>query len=182
MVAYPENEKMETKSGEVLISFPGLPASTVLPKEKWMLDRVDAELKAGRRVMLFGWHEAVLPRLARLVERELSEPCALLVAGKVQAAKRQDWIDEKVIKPGRRVLAVNGAAVQTGLNNLVHFHTAIWMQNPGVNPITKRQAEVAGQRKMAVEMVPNNPGSCQCGEGGLLPRPIAAQEAHHDHD
>jgi len=140
VVAYPENPKLEGDSGRVLASFPGLPASTVLAKEKWMLETVEAKLKAGRRVMLFGWHEAVLPRLSRLVERELGEPCALLQAAKVQASKRQTWIDEKVINPKRRVLAVNGAAVQTGLNNLVWFQDAIWFQNPGVNPIVYRQA------------------------------------------
>lgn len=112
----------------------------VLPKERWMLDTMRAELAEGRRVMILGWHERVLPRLARLIEAELGERAALLDAKKVAAAKRQGWIDREVIANGRRVLVVNPVAVQTGLNNLVWFSTQLWMQNPAVNPVVYRQA------------------------------------------
>lgn len=140
-VAYPENEDLGPFSGRVIASFDGLPASTVLPKERWMLETIEASFRAGQRVMIFAWHESVLPRLHRLIERELGEKAGLLLASKVQAKKRQDWIDEKVIRAKRRVLVVNGAAVKTGLNNLVWFQKAIWMENPGVDPQTKRQAD-----------------------------------------
>jgi hypothetical protein len=136
-VAYPEGEPC---NGRVLISYPGLPAAQVLPKERRMLEVVEAELKEDRRIMLFAWHDLVLPRLQRLVERELGETCALLDAGKVQARKRQAWIDSNVIAKKRRVLVVNPVAVQTGLNNLVWFHSVWWHENPGVNPIAYRQA------------------------------------------
>ena len=75
-------------------------ADVVLPKERWMLDTVRAELAEGRRVMILGWHERVLPRLARLVEQEFGERVALLDAKKVAAAKRQGWIDREVIAKG----------------------------------------------------------------------------------
>jgi hypothetical protein len=37
-------------------------------------------------------------------------------------------------------MVTNPVAIQTGLNNLVHFATEIWMENPACNPIIYRQA------------------------------------------
>lgn len=134
-IAYPESA-----GGSVVASQKPFPAATILPKEAWMLAKIQEELDEGRNVMVFAWHQAVLPRLARLIATATGKPCPALDAGKVQAAKRQAWIDREVIAKGRRVLVVNPVAVQTGLNNLVHFATEIWMQNPGCNPATYRQA------------------------------------------
>jgi hypothetical protein len=137
VIAYPEGAVDEGL--KVVAEAAPLPASELLPKEAWMLERVKSELAEGRRVMILAWHSAVLPRLARLVEAQLGEKCPVLDAGKVQASKRQAWIDREVIAKGRRVLVVNPVAVQTGLNNLVHFSSQIWMENPGVNAIVYRQ-------------------------------------------
>lgn len=136
VVAYPESEG----AGMVAMA-PLLPASTLLPKEEWMLAKVKAELAEGRRVMLFTWHTALMPRIARLIEEHLGETCPVLDAGKVAASKRQAWIDKEVIKKDRRVLVVNPVAVQTGLNNLIWFSTEIWMENPACNAIVLRQAK-----------------------------------------
>lgn len=134
-IAYPAD-----CGGDVVAREEPLPASTILPKERWMLDTIRRELAEGRRVMVFAWHATVLPRLARLIEAELGEACPVLEASKVQASKRQAWIDREIIAKGRRVLAVNPVCVQTGLNNLVWFSTEIWMQNPAVNAVVYRQA------------------------------------------
>lgn len=134
-ISYPENA-----GGRLVAREPGLPPSEVLPKERWMLDTIQAELAEGRRVLVFAWHVALLPRLQRIISDGIGEPCSLLDAQRVSASKRQSWIDREVIGRGRRVLVVNPVAVQTGLNNLVHFSTEIWMQNPGCNPIVYRQA------------------------------------------
>lgn len=135
-IAYPEG----VEGGGVVAREEPFAASTVLPKERWMIERVRAELAEGRRCLVFAWHAVVLPRLARLLTAELGEPVPVLDAGKVQAAKRQAWIDREVIAKKRRVLVVNPVAVQTGLNNLVWFSTEVWMQNPGCNAIVYRQA------------------------------------------
>jgi len=37
-------------------------------------------------------------------------------------------------------MLANPVAIQTGLNNLVHFATQIWHENPACNPIVYRQA------------------------------------------
>ena len=135
---------------------------TILPKEQWMLDKVHDELAEGRNVMIFGYHGIVLPRLRRLVQEQLGEPCALLLAtpdksikatrvgkplskgegpiGSPDTDKRKPWIASEIIGRGVRVLVVNSTAVQTGLNNLVHFNSIIWMENPACNPIGFRQA------------------------------------------
>jgi len=135
-VAYPESV-----GGAVIIEAAPFPASTRLPKETWCLDTIRAELAEGRNVLVFGWHDKVLPRLQRVLTEALGEPVALLDANKVAAAKRQDWIDREVIAKRRRVLVVNPVAVQTGLNNLVWFATAIYTENPMCNPIVYRQSK-----------------------------------------
>lgn len=135
-IRYPESV------GSLLVATqPPLPASTVLPKEQWLIDQVKRELAEGRNVMVFSWHVSLLPRLARLISEALDgEKVPILYANKVPTAKRQDWITKQVVQKGARVMVTNPVAIQTGLNNLVHFATEIWMENPACNPIIFRQA------------------------------------------
>ena len=135
-VAYPESV-----GGAVIFEAAPFPASARLPKETWCVETLRAELAAGRNVLVFGWHDKVLPRLQRVFAEALGEPVAFLDADKVAAAKRQDWIDREVIAKKRRVLVVNPVAVQTGLNNLVWFSTALYTENPMCNPIVYRQSK-----------------------------------------
>lgn len=134
VISYPE-----AVGGDVVVSMPLLPSNQLLPKEEWMLAKIKAELAEGRRVMVFTWHTALMPRLARLIEKHLDEKCPILDANKVAAGKRQAWINKEVIGKKRRVMIVNPVAVQTGLNNLVWFSTQLWMENPGCNAIVYRQ-------------------------------------------
>jgi hypothetical protein len=90
--------------------------------------------------MVFGWHVSLLPRLARLIEQATGEKVPVLYADKVPTAKRQAWIDKNVVSKGARVMVANPLGISTGLNNLVHFSTEIWMENPGCHPLIFRQA------------------------------------------
>lgn len=135
-IRYPES----VLEGRLVASEPGFASSELLPKEAWMLDRVERELAEGRRVMVFAWHVKLLPRLARLIEERIGERVPILHADKVGTAKRQEWIDREVVKKGARVLVTNPVAIQTGLNNLVHFASEVWMENPACNPVVFRQA------------------------------------------
>lgn len=126
--------------GQLICSVPSIDPSIILPKEQRMLDRLRGELAQGRNVMVFGWHVDVLPRLVRII-REAGIDVEHLEADKVPTGKRQAWIDKYVVKPNKRVLVVNPVTVQTGLNNLVHFHTSMWHENPACNPVIYRQAE-----------------------------------------
>lgn len=169
------------KDGGVVASVPLLPASTILPKEKWMLDLVEAELEAGRNVLVFGWHIQLLPRLARLIAERIGERVPILHADKVSTAKRQDWINKEVIAKKSRVLVANPVTVQTGLNNLVHFSTEVWMQNPACNPLTFRQAigrvDRIGQTKPTSIYVPKYGNTIQTQALDLLMRKVAVSVA-----
>lgn len=134
-ICYPESV-----GGGVVASVEGKPAARILAKEEWMLRQVEQELAEGRAVMVFSWHLGLLPRLARLIAERTGGLVPVLNADRVPASKRQAWIDREVIKKGARVLVTNPVCIQTGLNNLIHFATEIWMENPACNPITFRQA------------------------------------------
>ena len=127
----PDNEEVD--------SVACLPADTILPKEAELIRVVLAERAAGRRVMVFPWHIALMPRLARLL-RAKGLNVAELYSTKVPSKKRHAWIDKNVIGKGVDVLFVNPVAVQTGLNNLVYFHSVVWYENPACNPVVRRQA------------------------------------------
>jgi hypothetical protein len=130
----------ESVGGDLVGSQDAFSADTIMPKERWMLDRIVQEVAEGRNVMVFSWHVSLLPRLASMIEREIGGKVPILYANKVSTSKRQDWITKQVVKKNARVMVTNPVAIQTGLNNLVHFATEIWMENPACNPIIYRQA------------------------------------------
>lgn len=134
-VCYPESV-----GGKLVATSDPIPESEILPKEKWMLDLITSELAEGRNVMVFSWHTGLLPRYARIISEHLGEVIPILYADKVPTAKRQSWIEKEVVKKKRHVMVTNPVCVQTGLNNLVHFASEIWMENPACNPIIFRQA------------------------------------------
>jgi hypothetical protein len=126
--------------GELVARVPPLPRTTILPKERWLLDTLKTELAEGRNVMVFGWHLGLLPRLSRIIEAATGEKAPILYAAKVPTAKRQEWIEREIVAKKRRVMVANPVCIQTGLNNLVHFSTEIWCENPSCSPIIARQA------------------------------------------
>jgi hypothetical protein len=155
-ICYPNNADCGELAGHCIVNAPGLPADLLLPKEEWLIAKCKAELAEGRPCMVFGTHKRLLPRLQRILQEALGEHVALLDADKVDSGERIAWINhnilgkpETVVKrgvetvvPGKtaRVLVVNSVAVQTGINNLVHFPTIVWMENPRCMAIAYRQA------------------------------------------
>jgi hypothetical protein len=149
----PTADTGNTESGDYTIRYPEsvgsmvvasrapFDSSVLLPKEQWLLDTITAELAEGRNLMVFSWHVNLLPRLSRLISEHTGLKVPVLYANKVPTAKRQDWIDKNIVSKGVRVMVTNPVAIQTGLNNLVHFATEVWMENPACNPIIARQAE-----------------------------------------
>jgi hypothetical protein len=119
------------------------PAGETAAKEAWLLETLSAELAEGRRCIVFvvNTRSGLAARVLRLVEARFGAGTAtLLLADKVAAGKRMEWINREVIRRGRRVLIVNPEAVETGLNNLVYFSTAVWFQNPNCSSVTYTQA------------------------------------------
>jgi hypothetical protein len=167
----------ESVGGNVVASEAPFSASSILPKEAWMLDTIEREIEEGRNVIVMAWHVGLLPRLARLISERIGEPVPVLHADKVTTAKRQAWIDKEIVKKKRHVLVTNPVAIQTGLNNLVHFSTEIWMENPACNPITFRQAvgriDRIGQKKETRVLVPVYDGTLQIQLYDLLMHKVA---------
>jgi hypothetical protein len=155
-ICYPNSKDLGVHAGECIAAAPGLDPSTILPKEQWLIETVKRELAEGRPCMVFATHRRLLPRLQRILREATGEHVAYLDADKVDADDRIAWIDHNIlgkpatvvkrgkvsVEPGKhaRVMVVNGEAVQTGINNLIHFCTAIWMENPRHNAIAYRQA------------------------------------------
>lgn len=125
--------------GAVVSSALGLPCDQLLDKELWLVNKLRSEIAEGRRVLLFLWHKDLATRLCRLVEDAIGEKPAFLDADKVPARKRQEWIDKNVVGK-KKVMVTNPSCVMTGLNNLIWFSTAVFFENPGVNPFIARQA------------------------------------------
>ncbi len=130
----------ETLDRELVATGTQFPYDELTPKEQWLIDTTKAELAEGRNVLVFAWHINLIPRLVRRLKDFIGEEVAVLYADKVPTKKRQEWITKNVVKKGIRVMVANPMTIQTGLNNLVHFSTEIWMENPGANPQIFRQA------------------------------------------
>jgi len=119
------------------------PAGVLTPKERWLMARVRGYLEEGRNVLIFLLHtgKSGLPnRYLRLFREQLGERPVFLDVKKVKAAQREEWLNAQVIEPGRRILITNPKAVQTGLNNLVTFSRAIWVQGVDYDARVVRQA------------------------------------------
>lgn len=132
----------DSAGGGLVATADPLPADTLTPKETWVLDKVADEIANGRPVALLVWHtgSGLAERYLRLAQDRFGKKrVALLDAGRVQAVKRQAWIDRQIAN-GVKVLISNPRAIETGLNNLVYFSTAVWVQNPNCSSITYNQA------------------------------------------
>jgi hypothetical protein len=138
VVRYPQEV-----GGAVVAEARSFPAAWLTPKERWIVDRVRQHLQDGSNVIVFLRHtgKSGLPRRYQaLFRHHLGEPAVFLDVTKVHAAQREAWLNEKVIRPGRRLLLTNPKAVMTGLNNLVHFSRAIWAEGPDYDARVVRQA------------------------------------------
>lgn len=136
-VRYPAQAKGER--GEVVAAVPAHPPGSVLPKERALADEVRAQLGRGRPCLVLVYHRP-------LIEATAAQLRALLPSGarvahlpeSVTAQKREAWISALLAR-GCDVLVSNPTRVSTGLNNLIHFCTQIWLENPGCNPYIRRQ-------------------------------------------
>lgn len=134
VVSYPESV-----GGQVVYRAKSLPKDRTLPKESWLIKRLESSLAEGRNVLVFVWHTKLITRIAKIITSHLGIEAPILDPAKVPTKKRQGWIDG-ITKRGCRVLVVNPVTIQTGLNNLVYFSDEVWLENCACNPVTYRQA------------------------------------------
>jgi hypothetical protein len=131
------------QSNALVASVELLPAGTLLPKERWLLDQMREQLAQGRNVLIYLRHTGqarLVARYQRLLRTRLGVEAAYLDSARVETRGREDWIKREVIGCRRRVLLVNPEAVKTGMNCLTpYFTTAIWMEGT-YNALTYRQA------------------------------------------
>jgi hypothetical protein len=179
--------------GEFVLSYPKevgggvvatgkmFPSAWVTPKERWILHRVRACLREGRNILIFLRHtgESGLPaRYLRLFLEHLGQRAVFLDVRKVKAAQREKWLNENVIEPGRRILIANPKAVQTGLNNLVAFSRAIWVEGIDYDARVVRQANGRvhriGQELDVTIEVPYYTGTVQRTALDLVARKVTA--------
>ena len=170
----------EQAGGALVAAGKLFPRDYVTPKERAMLRFVDAELGAGRNVLLFIRHvSSGLPeRLSRLLrESNTAQRVIYLNASRVPAPKRKEWITDKVVRADGQVLIVNPNAVRTGLNNLVHFASA-WWHEIDYSAQTYRQANGrlhrVGQELPVDVRVPHYTGTAQEVAVDLVARKVTA--------
>jgi len=135
VAAYPQDV-----GGHTVYRCSGQAIEQRLGKEAWFIATLRREFAEGRNVLVFLWHKELAARLRLLCADAGVDDAVVLDANKVPARKRQDWIDKYVVSQGKRVLITNPTCVQTGLNNLIHFSTAVFFENPGCKPLVARQA------------------------------------------
>jgi hypothetical protein len=166
--------------GAVVAEAKSFPAAWLTPKERWLVDRLRQHLADGRNVLVFLRHTKTgLPkRYQTIFQRHLGEATIYLDATRVKAAEREVWLNEKVIDPGRRLLITNPKAVQTGLNNLVHFSAAIWAEGVDYDARVVRQANgrlhrIGQDRDVLIE-IPYFAGTVQKTALDLVARKLTA--------
>jgi SNF2 family DNA or RNA helicase len=173
-VRYPES-----LGGELIARARQFPASWKAPKEEWLVKRLREALGRGERVLVFLRHTGSkhLPHRIMKLVREVTPRVAWLDSKKVAAPKREEWIDRHVIDADIKVLLVNPNAVRTGLNNLVAFSTAIWMELD-YSATTYRQANGRlhriGQERPVTIWMPYYRGTAQQIAFELISRKITA--------
>jgi hypothetical protein len=103
------------------------PASYVTPKERWLIQFLGEQRALGRRSLVFVTHTGggYPARLQRLLAAA-GASCAYLDVKRVPAKDRDEWIEKRC--GDVEVLICNPNAVRTGLNSLVAFSNAVWME------------------------------------------------------
>ncbi|NJD65721.1 MAG: ATP-dependent helicase [Chloroflexi bacterium] len=144
LLAYPDactkgEQVIDPGSSAVIAAVPPLPDTDRYPKERALLDLIEAEKRQGRRVLVYITHTASRDIASRLesVLMEAGHRVANLKADTVPPERREDWVAHRV-KAGLDVLLVHPRLVQTGLD-LVDFPTIVW-QEVEYSVYTMRQA------------------------------------------
>ncbi len=114
--------------GRPLIERPALRADKLYPKEKKLVEIVQAEKAAGRKVLVFATHtnrRDLLPRLHEIMDKH-NLKTTVLRSETVDADKRMPWLEEQ-LKEGLDVLICHPQLVETGVD-MLDFPTIVWYE------------------------------------------------------
>ena len=133
LLSYPDNcvvaeRVVDPMNGEVIGMAPALDAKRQYPKEKALLDLVQQEREAGRRVLVYVTHtdrRDVTERLMKVLESR-GFRARVMKAAHPKPEEREKWVMEAAAE-GLDVLICNPRLVQTGLD-LLDFPTIIWFE------------------------------------------------------
>ncbi len=133
----------DSVGGAVIATARSFPADWLTPKERWLVQRLRQYLRDGRNVLVLLRHTGnndLIQRYQRIFRLHLGERAIYLDAARVKTGERKEWLDTQVIRPGCRLLLTNPKAIQTGLNNLVHFSRVVWVEGVDYDALVVRQA------------------------------------------
>ncbi len=114
--------------GHALISRPPLSQDRVYPKEEKLLEIIEREKEAGRKVLVFCTHTRkrdVMPRLADLMDTR-GIKTRILRSETVDADKRMEWLKAE-LDSGLDALICHPQLVETGVD-MLEFPTIVWYE------------------------------------------------------
>jgi hypothetical protein len=110
-------------------TFPALNRERCYPKEAWLVETVQAELTAGRRVLIYlrqTGEKDIQPRLVDVLKQHLPQAKASILPSSIEPKQRETRVQAEVAR-GVNVLICNPLLVQTGLD-LCAFPTIIFYE------------------------------------------------------
>ena len=119
------NGRVKDKTSSHVHKIPMLSANT-LPKDDWLVERVQTEIAEGRGVAIYVTHSGteLSERLASLLKKAGAKP--VVMTSKVPAIEREAWIETQ-FNNGINVLICNPRLVETGLD-LIMCPTLIFFE------------------------------------------------------
>ena len=143
LLAYPDactlgEQPIDPVTLAPVVTIHPLSPDVIYPKEQALLDLVEGERAAGRKVMLYVTHvdrRDITPRLQQILTRK-GFRTLVLRSGNPDTEHREAWLDRN--SPHCDVLITNPSLVETGLD-LIAFPTIIWYE-PEYSVFTVRQA------------------------------------------
>ena len=119
---------MSPADEHALIDRPPLSQDRVYPKEEKLLEIIEREKEAGRKVLVFCTHTRkrdVMPRLADLMDTRGIKP-RILRSETVDADKRMEWLKAE-LENGLDALICHPQLVETGVD-MLEFPTILWFE------------------------------------------------------
>ena len=136
LLVYPENgwqgtspmDPNSVKDGkpESIITMPALPEKRLYPKEEVMLDIVDDEIKAGRKILIYVTHTKKRNTAKRVLELLTQRMVRVRIMPDGNAKGRLRWIQKTAATTD--VIICHPRKVETGLN-LLEFPTILWYEH-----------------------------------------------------